>query len=70
MQTYRGKELQLHIFLALALDGGEWSALLHHGCFTLGKDPPINTGGLVEPYSQFRCHAEEKNLFTLSGIGP
>jgi hypothetical protein len=24
----------------------------------------------VEPYSQFRCHAEEKNLFTLSGIGP
>jgi hypothetical protein len=28
MKTCRGVEVQIHVFLTSALDGGEWSALL------------------------------------------
>jgi hypothetical protein len=39
MKTYRGVEVQIHIFLTLALDGGEWSAS-HFGHFILGERAP------------------------------
>jgi len=38
-KTYRGVEVQLHVFLTLALDGGEWSAS-RPGHFTLGERTP------------------------------
>jgi hypothetical protein len=38
MKAYRRVEVQLHAFLTLTLDGGEWSAS-HPGCFI-----PISTG--------------------------
>jgi len=36
----RGVEVQLHLFLTLALDGGEWSAS-HHGCFISRDKRPV-----------------------------
>jgi len=39
-KTYRGVEVQLHIFLTLALDGLELSAS-HPSCFTPGERSPV-----------------------------
>jgi len=36
-------EVQLHAFLNLALDGGEWSASCPD-CFTPRKEPPVPIG--------------------------
>jgi len=41
LKTYGGGDI-LHTFLALALDGGEWSALCP-GCCTFGKEIPVLT---------------------------
>jgi len=47
MKTW-GVEVQLHVFLTLALDGGKWSAS-HPGQFTSGKRAPSKhfVGGWV-----------------------
>jgi hypothetical protein len=45
MKAYGGVEIPLQSFLTLALDGREWSALLH-GRFT---SPPIERGFGVLP---------------------
>jgi hypothetical protein len=42
MKTYRGVEIQLHTFLTLALDGGEWSAS-HPSHFTPEKRALVPT---------------------------
>jgi hypothetical protein len=48
MKTYGGVEIQLHMFLTLALDGGEWSAS-HPGRFIPREGAPGTqwTGGWV-----------------------
>jgi len=48
-KTYRGVELQLHIFIISALDGGEWSAS-RPGGFTTGVRTLSThfTGGCVD----------------------
>jgi hypothetical protein len=38
MKVYGGREIQLHLFFPLALDGGVSSALCY-GCITAGKEP-------------------------------
>jgi hypothetical protein len=43
MQIYRGVEVELHVFLAPALDGGEFSALWP-SIFTPGKESPVSIG--------------------------
>ena len=40
MMVYGGVEIPIHLFLTLALDGQEWSAVIH-GRFT---PPPIERG--------------------------
>jgi hypothetical protein len=49
MNTYRGVDVEIHIFLTSALVGGEWSA--SHPCrFTPRKaQVPIFIGGWVDP---------------------
>jgi hypothetical protein len=39
MKVYGGMDVQIHIFLTLALVGGEWSAS-HPGCITPGERAP------------------------------
>jgi hypothetical protein len=39
MKTYWGVEVEVHIFLTSALDGGQWSAS-RPGRFTLGERAP------------------------------
>jgi hypothetical protein len=50
MQTYGGVVTYIHIFLTLALVGGEWSAS-RPSRFTPGKEPPGThwIGGWVDP---------------------
>jgi hypothetical protein len=40
MKAYGGLGVLIHIFLILALGGGEWSAS-RPGRFTPGKEPPV-----------------------------
>jgi hypothetical protein len=50
MKAYGGVDVKVHIFLTLALGGGEWSA--SRPCrFTLGERAPGThwTGGWVDP---------------------
>jgi hypothetical protein len=49
MKTYRGVDVQIHIFLTSALAGGEWSA--SRPCrFNPGKEPRYHfIGGWVDP---------------------
>jgi hypothetical protein len=39
MKTYAGVEVQLHVLLTSALDGGQWSTS-RPGCFTPGERSP------------------------------
>jgi hypothetical protein len=50
MKTYEAVEVQLHVFLTSALDGGEWSTS-RPGCFTAGEIDPSShwIGGWVGP---------------------
>jgi hypothetical protein len=68
MKTYGGVNVKIHIFLTLALAGGEWSAS-HPSRFTpRGKSPryPLDRrlGGLQSRFGQRR---DETNL-TLPGL--
>jgi hypothetical protein len=50
MKTYGLVEVQLHAFLTLALDGGEWSASRPSSFTSSEKAAGINwTGGWVDP---------------------
>jgi hypothetical protein len=71
MKTYWGVEVDLHVFLTLALGGGEWSALLP-GRFTLREKSPWypldkRLGG---PQSHPGRGGEEKNSNPPPGIEP
>jgi hypothetical protein len=50
MKAYGGVDVYIHIFLTLALVGGEWSAS-HPSCFTPGERAPGThwTAGWVDP---------------------
>jgi hypothetical protein len=65
-------EVELHEFLTLALDGGEWP-VLHPGHFTPGVKTPIThwIGGWVGPKAGLHMVAKEKipSLLVL-GIEP
>jgi hypothetical protein len=43
MKAYGGVDVQIHVFLTSALDGGEWSASSPWR-FTCGEKPPVPTG--------------------------
>jgi len=63
MRSYGGVEL--HSFLTLSLDGGEWSALCS-GHLSLGKVSlhyPFYRR-LVVPQRQYGCFKEEKSLLS------
>jgi hypothetical protein len=50
MKTYGGVDVWIHVFLTLALVGGEWSTL-PTAAFPLRKDPPVpldrRLGGMI-----------------------
>jgi hypothetical protein len=62
MKTYGVMEVQLHSFLTLVLDGGEWLAS-QPGRFTPKERTPGThcKGGWMGPESRFGCDGEEKN---------
>jgi hypothetical protein len=69
MKAYWGVDVQLHTFLILALDGGEWSVSCL-GCFTSqGKSMwyPLDRR-LGGPRSQSGCSGEGKNSQSLLGL--
>jgi hypothetical protein len=59
MKTYGGVDVQNHIFFALALIGGEWSAS-RPDRFTSGERVPgtHRIGGWVDPQSRFGRRGE------------
>jgi hypothetical protein len=63
MKTYGGVEVQLHAFLTLALDGGEWLASCPSSSI-LGKSPGIHlTESWVGPRNRMDTMAKRKKLF-------
>jgi hypothetical protein len=64
MKTYEGVEVQLHTFLTLTLDGGEWLAL-RPSHFNPGEEAPgtHRIRGLVDPRPHLDavCHVREGN---------
>jgi hypothetical protein len=60
MKSYREVKVWLHVFLSLALDGGEWSAS-RLGRFTLKERAPGNHWiGVDGPRSQSGHDGEER----------
>jgi hypothetical protein len=68
MKAYGGVKIEIHIFLTLALAGGEWSAL-RPGRFTPGERAPGThwIGGWVD--TRVGLHdAEKRKFFPLLGL--
>jgi len=70
MKAYAGAEVELHLFLTSALDGGEWFTL-RLVCFASGErtSHPISRR-LVGPRRWFGRVGEQKNLMPLPGTEP
>jgi hypothetical protein len=68
MKTYGGVDVEIHVFLSLALVGGEWSAS-RPGRFTPGERAPGTywIGGWVGPRAALDV-AEKREFFTLLGL--
>jgi hypothetical protein len=68
MKTYGGVEVQIHIFLTLALDGGELSTP-RSGCFTPGERAPVThwIGDWVGPRAGLD-EVEKRKFMTLPGL--
>jgi hypothetical protein len=68
MKACGGMDVQIHIFLTLALAGGEWSASLP-GRFTPGERAPDThwIGGSVGPRSGLD-DVEKRKFFALQGL--
>jgi hypothetical protein len=62
MRMHRGVEVQLHVPLISALDGGEWSDS-HTGHFTPGgKKPVVRTGVWVGPAASLDTEQKRKKI--------
>jgi hypothetical protein len=68
MKAYGGVDVQIHIFLTLALAGGEWSAS-RSGRFTSRKRGPSThcIGGWVDPRAGLD-NLEKREFLTLLGL--
>jgi hypothetical protein len=68
MKAYEGVDVQIHIFLTSALDGGEWSAS-RPGSFTPGERAPAThlIGSWVDPKAGLGDVGKRKFL-TLPGL--
>jgi hypothetical protein len=68
MEAYGGVDVYIHIFLTLALAGGEWSAS-RSGCFTPGERTPGThwIGGWVDPRAGLE-DLEKIKFLTLPGL--
>jgi hypothetical protein len=68
MKLYEGVDVYVHIFLTLALVGGEWSTS-RPGRFTIGERSPGThwIGGWVNPRAGLD-DVEKRKLFTLAGL--
>jgi hypothetical protein len=68
MKAYGGVDVQIHIFLTLALVGGEWSAS-RPGRFTPGERAPGThwIGGWVDPRDGLD-NVERRKFLTLPGL--
>jgi hypothetical protein len=68
MKAYGGVHVQIHIFLTLALAGGEWSAS-HLCCFTPGERAPGThwLGGWVGPRAGLD-DVEKRKFLLLPGL--
>jgi hypothetical protein len=68
MKTYGGVDVETHVFLTIALVGGEWSAS-RPGRFTTGGGAPDThwIGGWVGPRDVLD-DVEMRNLFTIPGL--
>jgi hypothetical protein len=64
MKTYGGVDVQTHVFLSLALVGGEWSAS-HPGRFTTGTHSIGGWVGLRAGVDD----VEKRKFLTLLGLG-
>jgi hypothetical protein len=70
MKVYGGMKVQIHSFLSMALDGGEW-VVSGPGCFTPGKGA-LRThwiGGWEDPKTYWMIWRTE-NLLLLPRIKP
>jgi hypothetical protein len=62
MKMYGGVDVQIHVFLTSALDGGEQSAS-RSSHFTPGKEPPVPMDRRMgEPHSHSGQYAKVKIL--------
>jgi hypothetical protein len=68
METYRGVDVEIHVFLISAIFGGEWSAS-RLGRFTHGERAPgtHRIGGWVSPKAGVD-DVEKRKFFTLPGL--
>jgi hypothetical protein len=68
MKAYGGVNVYIHIFLTLALAGGEWSAS-HPCCLTSRERAPSNhwIGGWVDPRASLD-DVEKRKFLTLPGL--
>jgi hypothetical protein len=64
MKMYGGVKIQLHTFLIMVLDGGEWSAS-HPSCFTSEeRDPYAHLIGWASPRASLDTVIRGENPFT------
>jgi hypothetical protein len=68
MKTYEGVDVKIHVFLTLALVGGEWSAS-RPGRFSPRERAPVThcIGGRVNPRAGLD-DVKKRKFLTLSGL--
>jgi hypothetical protein len=67
MKAYGGVDVQIHIFLTLALVGGEWSASCA-GCFAPGETAPRTHWIVWVDPRVGMDDVEKRKFFTLPGL--
>jgi len=71
MKIYCGVEVEVHLFLVLALGVGEW-LVVRQGSFIpeVRSSGTQQIGGWTAEPVRSRCFGEEENLLHLPGINP